>query len=57
MARGGAREGAGRKAKSEKGRVVFSVSCTEEQREKIKKLAVEKNMAVSELILKSLGIE
>lgn len=45
--------GGGRKRKSEAGRVSFCVSCTEEQREAIKKKAEDMNMTVSELILSS----
>lgn len=45
--------GGGRKRKSESGRISFSVSCTEAQRDAIKKKAEELHMTISELVISS----
>lgn len=42
----------GRKRKSPEGRISFSVSCSVEEREAIKRKAEEEGMTISELILK-----
>lgn len=55
MARGGKREGAGRKATGRK-KVNIMISVLPEEKEKIIKLAEEKNITISQLILDSLKI-
>ena len=42
----------GRKKKSPEGRISFSVSCSKEEREKIKKKAESEKITISEMILK-----
>ena len=50
--RGGARKGAGRKAKnSDEGRVSFVVSCTPKQRDEVKRKAEEKQKTISAFLL------
>ena len=50
--RGGARKGAGRKAKkSGEGRVSFAVSCTVKQRDEVKRKAEEKGKTISSFLL------
>ncbi|MCQ2598308.1 MAG: hypothetical protein MJ181_10740 [Treponema sp.] len=41
----------GRKRKSPEGRISFSVSCTKEEREGIRRKAEEEGMTISDLIL------
>lgn len=53
--RGGAREGSGRKAKSESGKAVtVSFSCSPEQKERLKEDVAESGMGQSEYILSKL---
>ena len=50
--RGGARKGAGRKAKKPgAGRVSFTVSCTQKQRDEVKRRAEEKRKTISAFLL------
>lgn len=50
--RGGARKGAGRKAKKPgEGRVSFVVSCTPKQRDEVKRKAEEKQKTISAFLL------
>ena len=45
--------GGGRKRKSDGGRQSFNVSCTQEEKEKIKSLAKKNGLTVSEMIITS----
>ena len=56
MARGGKREGAGRKATGRK-KVNIMISVLPEEKEKIIKLAEEKNITISQFILDSLMLK
>ena len=50
--RGGARKGAGRKAKKTgEGRISFAVSCTVKQRDEVKRRAEEKGKTISNFLL------
>ena len=59
MARGGKREGSGRKAtgRNPRKKVNIMISVLPEQKEKIVKLAEEKNCTISQLILDSLPLD
>lgn len=59
MSKGGARPGAGRKAtgRNPRKKVSIMISCTPEEKEKIIKLAEEKNCTISQLILDSLPLD
>lgn len=59
MSKGGARPGAGRKAtgRNPRKKVSIMISCTPEEKEKIIKLAEEKNVTISKLVLDSLPLD